>query len=577
MRRQLDDAVAAHTKLMAEYVALTQKNANAEADIELLSAEVSSLRNELSAQKEGVHAAADDKLKEKALEIQSLRQQVEELAKEKSKLADRLESSVAALAAAQTSREALQVASTGPDGKLIEANETIKTFKARHAENLATIAKLTREIDDLRLKEEKASTENANRLHKVMQEALAANESVIQKVTQDLMSSKTDLSRQFEHERESLMQQIQRLSDDLKDVRSEKEQTERKLTEYIDQLEATNEKLRLQKDELQSEAKFQLEIISELKSEKSSLAAEATFLRDTMTSVTLHPYRDNGMSLIRPSLVNVSHNREGQYAQAEAENLDSGNSPASPAPFAATRETLSEQQLKAQVKALTEAMDESATKLQSATFEAAELRKQLARVQDSLKDRDSDLREAQATIETMEKKLENQKQYTAAAQKDLETLESKLQEQTSELKARLESSNQQNKDILEQNAAMREKSDATDIAMREMEQALSDALSELEELRQQKEGEQYRFPQSSPSQSLSNSAGPDRLVVSLSSTQVQPPVPAEAPPPPAAAPAMELSEARELVESFAKEPKAMRALSFAQRRMRSKSETQGSE
>ena len=522
LQQQLDDALRSHSQLLQQYQNVASALRAKEADVELLGAEVAAQRQQLVKERDLRHGAEENFMSELAAReriITVQKEQIDAISAERDRLLDRLQN--ASIASAQN--KAMESSSTvqaltAKERELASNKQQLEGLQERHSEALATVTKLTRELEDLRTRETSIKQDHSSDIQRVLRDALASNEAVIEKITKDLMESKAAIERNADRERGSLQAQIQQLSHDALMVKDEHAKALKRVSDYAEQTQAAYDKLVQQREELLSEAKFQLEIISDLKAEKAGLQAEANTLREAMSVMPLpEGRRAASMSLSRPSLVNISQNNGAGVLQSE----------------------LPDQHDMQQSKALQEALDEANGKLQSLTFEVNELRKQLVRAQEALKDRDEDLEEAIAAKEDLERKLEQEKQFNASAQGDLDTLEAKLQARTSELNERLEALVQQNKDLAEQNIVLREKADATDIAMHEMEQVLADALARDKDKKRE--------------------AATER-------TEPRPPVNVVTQP---SQEELDDQEKDRLLKDFTKDSRAMKALSIAQRRMKS--------
>lgn len=554
IRRQLSNAVQAHRSLLHQYE-------QQQIDIDQLRSEVIRLQGELASvsstlrdesgrrQKDREFFARGDEAKDKT--IAGLRDRVSVLVSERDEMLDRIQNSAQRQFHAKLENECgLASLVAQKETEVQKMRQELLEADVRRREALEAVVSITAEAEALRKTISDTKVKHAGELHRVMEDAMKSNESSIAALTSELKRGSESAAVAAQRERDQLRLQVEERQKALDDQREANKTSVEKLESRIRELQQLAAAANGQRDELAAEAKFQIELFNEQKTEAVKLRVENAALRAALAGFEGKARNDAGSVALmaRPSLANVSHNPNEDGActklvsppnvplfaeivdmEKKVQALRSPPPPTAPtvpqpAQTASTvqptevslesiKELQSQQDTIAQLrekvaalekrcehdasdsvthksaadrlaqenKHLEEAIEDATSNVQLATFEANELKKQLAQAKEQLHNRDLDLEESARQIADVQRSLDAERNLSKIARGDLDKVESSLREQIQQWKAQVESLNRQVTDLTEQNVALREKSSATDEAMKDMEQTMADLLAVVAE------------------------------------------------------------------------------------------------
>lgn len=551
LRHQLEAAVAAHKALLDEYQGVSKDAAARKTEVMLLTAEVSSLRERLQVEarrRTDEVAHSSQEVEQLQHTVKQLREQLKQASAQPTptlmhsltpirKASDLTEGplppSSAALHAAGTSTSSLEHGASA-DISALQARLSASEGELRSA--MAAVTRLQGELDAERRSSADVRNRFADETQRMLKDALNHNEAALSTLVTDLNKSRQEAEQRWATERAQLEIRAKEARDELHAAQQLHQREHERSTDQIMQLMAAARKLENQRDELLNEKQHQMEINSELQSEKSSLASELNTLRAALQAGRLVP---TSTPSLKPPATNSSHfgHTASVGARVPAESADAAlaadvaamqasiqgttrlRSTPPPPPSshhhddaeiqlwkdrahaldrrvseleAATleqtakvdelsdrlalanerlaAETRAREQLEEQLAAGSSRTEEDEEMQAKATFEIAELRKQLGNAKESLRHRDEDLGEATQNLDMVTAQLEQLREGYEADQKA-------VKEQVQQWKTTAENFSKQVNELTKANAALTESRDSALSLVADHERALADALA----------------------------------------------------------------------------------------------------
>lgn len=424
LQSQLNVAVSAHKALMDEYSTLNRYCESNEANLSKMREDMlflDSLYQKAKAESEAAKQAITVERAVHAAEVSSLREQVSGLEQQ---LRD---------------MKTYPTAAAGEPVPLQPTPEPLLVIPAPLAA-APQVESLQQAADQYRQTSQQVISE-MREMHAAIKEVAAAHDQTLQSVRAEATAARELSIKLADTERQLLMERVEHEQR----LRLEVEQRyQRELVAQRDEmavLKATLEQTSKHRDELISEAKFQLEIISELRVEKAACKAELSALRHTTadgrTDVTT-------LRCPTPSSHAANH-------REDVDGDDAGN----------------------EISALQLELSQTKRKLEQATERlqrTANLDRELEESNDALNDMQERVQELQGDLATAEDRLQSAKRHA-------EELEAASERSAVDANLRVESLNRALAEQQHENTRLVEECDSLRTALRDMEQTLADALS----------------------------------------------------------------------------------------------------
>lgn len=529
LKVQLQQAVAAHTSLMKEFVALTN-------EFDERGKSIAQLRNDMrfldelyqkSTHAVELHAAEirtlqaeKDHLGQAVLQLQQDNQKILEEKASVIQQKDSLTISQRELDALRQTLEKTILERDSLRSSLDTSNEKLKQCTEELRCSNAASQELKTQLDNLTTREK-----NQREEHRVAMEAQEQGHAERMKDQLAALTSHFESTRQASlqisaAEREELKQtaleanrKVDQLEDALRGESAAHAAETARLKEGISDLTA-------QRDALLADAKSQLQLIAELRGERADARADLASLRQTKGTevVVLHSangadarcreleeellaakeeiarLREEGQAMhqdLQEAIATAEESLTKHNAIAVSEAVSSAIEKATGQPEAASESAVAGESGGETTAPQGTEVEDSEEAIATLQFEVAELRRQLQHhkeklsnlqtVQNTVDDQAEEISSLEETLQDFRERLEHEEQCHEDTKKNLykllDTKEEALRTINDEMRSRIDVVNRQLQEQQQENKKLVEECDSLRVALHDMEQVLADALS----------------------------------------------------------------------------------------------------